>query len=139
MENVRAGALLHHKRLEMITKFIQYFFTLCRVASVSHDGKYLIVYVDEKGDETLVYYADLEKNGEITKKLSLNPIITEFNNTYAVRFLEFFQLKIVHIFWSINLMTFFAVCDEYWFENGLPYESKCTKLSTCCHRFGGSS
>lgn len=52
---------------------------------MSHDGKYVIVFVDEKGDDNLVYYVDLEKNGEITKKLSLTPIITEFGDIYVVR------------------------------------------------------
>lgn len=56
---------------------------------VSDDGKYAIVFVDEKGDDNLLYYADLDESGEITKKLSLTPIITEFKNTYSVR--EFFQ------------------------------------------------
>lgn len=52
---------------------------------MSHDGKYVIVFVDEKGDDTLVYYVDLEKNGEITKKMSLIPIIAEFKDIYVVR------------------------------------------------------
>lgn len=56
---------------------------------VSDDGKYAIVFVNEKGDDNLLYYADLDESGEITKKLSLTPIITEFKNTYSVR--EFFQ------------------------------------------------
>lgn len=59
-----------------------------RATAVSHDGKYVFIFIDEKGDDNLVYYVDLEKNGEITGKLSLKPIITEFNNTYSVRSTE---------------------------------------------------
>lgn len=59
---------------------------------VSDDGKYAIVYVDEKGDNNLVYFADIEKNGEITKKLSLTPIITEFENSYSVRDIFFTKI-----------------------------------------------
>lgn len=58
---------------------------------MSHDGKYAFVFVDEKGDDTLLYYVDLEKNSEITGKLSLTPIVTEFNNTYSVRSTEVLQ------------------------------------------------
>lgn len=71
---------------------------------MSHDGKYVIVYVDEKGDDNLVYYADLEKNGEITKKLTLTPIITEFNNTYSVRSTELFSF-FHKFFLTIKLMN----------------------------------
>lgn len=68
---------------------------------MSHDGKYVIVFVDEKGDDNLVFYVDLEKNGEITKKLSLTPIISEFNNTYAVSSTKKNSIQLIQNFPSV--------------------------------------
>lgn len=51
---------------------------------MSHDGKYLIVFVEGAGSGHLIYYVDLEKNGEINKPLTLIPITTEPKNTFGV-------------------------------------------------------
>lgn len=52
---------------------------------VSHGGKYAMLFISGDGDDNLVYYVDLEKEGPINGKLSLNPIITEFKASYTVR------------------------------------------------------
>lgn len=84
---------------------------MCRSTAVSHDGKYVIVFVDEKGDDNLVYYVDLEKNGEITKKLSLTPIITEFGDIYVVRRIfeknnQFLLLQVHRLLMFMNYYLF---------------------------------
>lgn len=51
---------------------------------VTHCGKYLIVSVEEAGDENLLYFVDLHKNVEIKGTLPLIPIVTKFEADYGV-------------------------------------------------------
>lgn len=51
---------------------------------VSDCGKYLIVTIVKACRDNLLYFADLEKNGEITGKIPLTPIVTEFEADYDV-------------------------------------------------------
>lgn len=53
---------------------------------VSDCGKYLIVSIVKACRDNLLYFADLEKNGEITGKIPLTPIVTEFEADYDVCF-----------------------------------------------------
>ncbi|XP_055383849.1 prolyl endopeptidase-like [Condylostylus longicornis] len=49
---------------------------------VSDCGKYLILNVVKDCRDNMVYYADLEKEGHITKNLTIYPIINEFEADY---------------------------------------------------------
>lgn len=51
---------------------------------MSDCGKYLIVSIVKACRDNLLYFADLEKNGEITGKIPLTPIVTEFVADYDV-------------------------------------------------------
>lgn len=51
---------------------------------VSDCGKYMIVTIVKACRDNLLYFADLEKNGEITGKIPLTPIVTEFEADYDV-------------------------------------------------------
>lgn len=51
---------------------------------MSDCGKYLIVSIVKACRDNLLYFADLEKNGEITGKISLTPVVTEFKADYDV-------------------------------------------------------
>lgn len=51
---------------------------------VSDCGKYMIVTIIKACRDNLLYFADLEKNGEITGKIPLTPIVTEFEADYDV-------------------------------------------------------
>lgn len=51
---------------------------------MSDCGKYLIVTVIKACRDNLLYFADLEKNGEIKGKISLTPIVTKFEADYDV-------------------------------------------------------
>lgn len=53
-------------------------------ADVSDDGKHLIITTSETERDNLVFYADLEKNNQITGKIPLIPIITEMDADYSV-------------------------------------------------------
>lgn len=50
---------------------------------MSHCGKYAIV-TTTQGTNNLLFYANLEKNGEINGKLPLKSIVKEFNASYDV-------------------------------------------------------
>lgn len=52
---------------------------------MSDCGKYLIVSIVKACRDNLLYFADLEKNGAITGKIPLTPIVTEFEADYDVR------------------------------------------------------
>lgn len=51
---------------------------------MSDCGKYLVVSIVKACRDNLLYFADLEKNGEITGKIPLTPIVTEFVADYDV-------------------------------------------------------
>lgn len=51
---------------------------------MSDCGKYLIVSIVKACRDNLLYFADLEKNGKITGKIPLTPIVTEFESDYEV-------------------------------------------------------
>lgn len=51
---------------------------------MSDCGKYMIVSIVKACRDNLLYFADLEKNGEITGKIPLTPIVTEFEADYDV-------------------------------------------------------
>lgn len=55
-----------------------------RSTQVSDCGKYMIVSIVKACRDNLLYFADLEKNGEITGKIPLTPIVTEFEADYDV-------------------------------------------------------
>jgi prolyl oligopeptidase len=51
---------------------------------VSDCGKYLLLYIMSGCKDMLLYFADLEKNGEITGKLNFEKIVDEFEADYDV-------------------------------------------------------
>lgn len=51
---------------------------------MSDCGKYLIIYLSTDDLENQLYYVDLEQNGEIKGKMSVQPIVTEINGGFAV-------------------------------------------------------
>lgn len=51
---------------------------------VSDCGKYLIMMVVKDCRDNLIYFADLEKTGEIRGKLELTPVVTKFEADYHV-------------------------------------------------------
>lgn len=51
---------------------------------MSDCGKYLIVSIVKACRDNLLYFADLEKNGDISGKIPLTPIVTEFKADYDV-------------------------------------------------------
>lgn len=51
---------------------------------MSDCGVYLIVSVVKACRDNLLFFADLEKNGTITGKIQLTPIVTEFEADYDV-------------------------------------------------------
>lgn len=55
-----------------------------RSTGVSDCGKFLIVSIVKACRDNLLYFADLEKNGPITGKIELTPIVTEFEADYDV-------------------------------------------------------
>lgn len=55
-----------------------------RSTQVSDCGKYMIVSIVKACRDNLLYFADLEKNGEIIGKIPLTPIVTEFEADYDV-------------------------------------------------------
>lgn len=88
---------------------------------MSDCGKYLLVTMYEGLRDNLLYIADLEKIGEITGKIPLTPIITEFNADYEVLRTNFSQNVVVA--WKLMLsLNFILVHHEHWIENGFPYE-----------------
>lgn len=64
-----------------ITPFFSIFYS---DSEVSDCGKYLIVSIYEELRQNLLYFADLETNGEIVGRIPLMPIISEFNADYEV-------------------------------------------------------
>lgn len=92
-----------------------------RDAEVSDCGKYLLVTMYEGLRDNLLYIADLEEIGEITGKIPLTPIITEFNADYEVLQTNFSQNVVVA--WKLMLsLNSILVHHEHWIENGFPYE-----------------
>lgn len=88
---------------------------------MSDCGKYLLVTMYEGLRDNLLYIADLEEIGEITGKIPLTPIITEFNADYEVLRTNFSQNVVVA--WNLMLsLNSILVHHEYWLENGFPYE-----------------
>lgn len=88
---------------------------------MSDCGKYLLVTMYEGLRDNLLYIADLEEIGEITGKIPLTPIITEFNADYEVLQTNFSQNVVVA--WNLMLsLNFILVHHEHWIENGFPYE-----------------
>lgn len=57
---------------------------LIRYATVSHGGKYVIVFVTGDNDENRVYFTDLEKLGSITEKLPLTPVVNGLESSFGV-------------------------------------------------------
>lgn len=59
----------------------------------------MIVSVYQKLDNNALYFADLEKNGEINGKIPLTPIVPEFKNSYEVKpnKFEFIFMSIVNM------------------------------------------
>lgn len=53
-------------------------------AQVSHCGKYLIMSIIKDCRDNLLYFADLEKNGQISGKLTLTQIVHKFEADYDV-------------------------------------------------------
>lgn len=53
-------------------------------AVVSDCGKYLILLIIKDCRDNLLYFADLEKNGEINGKIDVTPIVTKFEADYDV-------------------------------------------------------
>lgn len=92
-----------------------------RDAEVSDCGKYLLVTMYEGLRDNLLYIADLEEIGEITGKISLTPIITEFNADYEV--LQTNVSQNVVVAWKLMLsLNSILVHHKHWIENGFPYE-----------------
>lgn len=53
-------------------------------AVVSDCGRYLIMMIVEGCRDNLLYFADLEKNGPITGKIPVTPVVTKFEADYDV-------------------------------------------------------
>lgn len=53
-------------------------------AAISHDGKYVLVFVTGNDDENRVYFTDLEKLGKITGKLPLTPVVNGLKASFVV-------------------------------------------------------
>lgn len=53
-------------------------------ADVSDCGKYLILSIVKDCRDNLIFYADLEKNGEVTGKIELKQVIFKFESDYEV-------------------------------------------------------
>lgn len=51
---------------------------------VTDCGKYLIVMVVKDCRDNLIYFADLEKTGDIKGQLELTPVVTKFEADYHV-------------------------------------------------------
>lgn len=76
---------------------------------MSDCGKYLIVPIVKACRDNLLYFADLEKNGPITGKIPLTPIVTEFEADYDVNISKSTSLcEFCDIFF---LMYFFSPID----------------------------
>lgn len=54
-----------------------------RSTAVSDDGRYLIINITP-GIESLVFYADLRMNGEITGKIHLTQLVSKLEALYVV-------------------------------------------------------
>lgn len=72
---------------------------------MSSCGKYLIV-TPGSGEQNLLYFTDLEKNGPITGKMTLTKIVTKFEADYEVNKIDsnhlFHCINFVHILiWTI--------------------------------------
>lgn len=91
-----------------------------RSTEVSDCGKYLIVSIVKACRDNLLYFADLEKNGEITGKIPLTPIVTEFVADYDVNINS--NGKERNRGCLLMFLLPFLVYHEYWLENGFPYE-----------------
>lgn len=59
---------------------------------MSQCGKYLILYAIRERVYSHIYFADLEKIGKITGKLSLTQVVTESRAVYEVS--QIFQVSI---------------------------------------------
>lgn len=55
-----------------------------RSAQVTHCGKFVILSIVKDCRDNLLYFTDLEKNGDIHGKLSFTPIVTKFEADYEV-------------------------------------------------------
>lgn len=51
---------------------------------VSDCGKYLFLMIDIEIGTRVVYFADLQRNGEIIGKIPVTPIVSKFENIYFV-------------------------------------------------------
>lgn len=100
---------------------------------MSDCGKYLLVTMYEGLRDNLLYIADLDEIGEITGKIPLTPIITEFSADYEV-----FKTNLSQIFchstgFHMLLLNFILVHHQHWIKNGFPHEQKCTELPVDCN------
>lgn len=57
---------------------------IVRTTTVSHGGKYVMVFVSGDDDENRVYFTDLEKLGNITGKLPLTAVVNGLESSFAV-------------------------------------------------------
>lgn len=63
-----------------------YLVSNCRSGTVSDCGNYLILTVIKDCRDNLVFFANLQKAGEIRGKLPITPIVTKFEADYDVRY-----------------------------------------------------
>lgn len=108
---------------------------LYRSGTVSDCGNYLILTVIKDCRDNLVFFANLQKTGEIRGKLSITPIVTKFESDYDVRYLTLSQ-RLHFRLDSFTIAIFVSVHYEQWFEGDFPDEQRCTKLPVDIRRFG---
>lgn len=56
-----------------------------QVTHCPHCGKFVILSIVKDCRDNLLYFTDLEKNGDINGKLSFTPIVTKFEADYEVK------------------------------------------------------
>lgn len=103
-------------------------------ARVSDCGQYLILSVVKECRDNLVFFADLDKHGEIEGKVELKQVVFNFESDYEVSSYNL-QLLSAKITLCYSLHHRHTVRDQHGQPRHISDEQGCTQLPIGVHRF----